>query len=43
MVTSLQEEKDKIKHASIDGDIDTLQKLISNGVNVTGIISYVSI
>ena len=42
MVTLLQEEKDKILQASIEGDIDTLQKLISNGVDVTGIINDVS-
>ena len=42
LVTLLQEEKYKIKQASIKGDIDALQKLISNGVDVTGIITEVS-
>ena len=33
----LKEEKSNIKQAAIDGDLDTLEKLISSGVNVTTI------
>ena len=41
-MTFLQEEKDQILKAAEGGDINTIQSLLSSGVDVTGVVDVVS-